>query len=232
MIEALSFLARYQVSIYTLLGAIALVQLYALWQARRLLSRSAFGLEKETALHKQNGALGMLLIAFALAGFVYMMSHIDPSEGLGLVLATRIPTPSATPFPTPTPLVIRATFAPGVTPPPLVVDSSGCNNPNATLTQPQPHQVVSGSFEVQGTANIPNFAFYKFEISGAPTNGAWVPLNVGNLPVINGLLGSFDSSPYEPGEYVFRLVVVDSAGNSPPPCALVVTLVSLVEEEP
>jgi len=225
MTEAVSLLATYQVWIYSLLGLIALFQLRALWQARRLLNRTLFGLEKETALHKQNGALGMLLILFALAGFVYMTSHIDPNFGLASAQISQ--TPSATPLASPTPIVGEATLAPGVTPPPLVVDSSGCNNPNATLTQPQPHQKISGSFQVQGTANIPNFAFYKFEINGVPTNGAWIPLNVGNKPVTNGLLGSFDSSPYEPGEYVFRLVVVDSAGNSPPPCEVVVVLVSL-----
>ena len=226
MTEAVSFLDKYQLWIYGLLGVLAVIQLRAVWQARRLLNRSIFGLEKETALHKQNGALGMLLVLFALAGFVYMMSHIDPN--LGLVSATRLPSASATPHPSPTPFFVRATLAPGVTPPPLVVDSSGCANPNATLTQPQPHQTISGSFEVRGTANIPNFAFYKFEINGVQTNGAWVPLNVGNQPVLNGLLGSFDSSPYEPSEYVFRLVVIDSAGNFPPPCEVVVTLVSLV----
>jgi len=225
MTGAISFLANYQSWVYTLLGVLAVVQLFILWRARRLLSQSAFGLEKETARHKQNGALGMLLISSALAGFVYMMSHIDPD--LGSAFADRIPTPSATPLPSPTPILIHATLAPGVTPPPLVADSSGCNNPNATLTQPQSHQMISGSFEVMGTANIPNFAFYKFEINGVPTRGAWVPLSVGNKPVINGLLGSFDSSPYEPGEYIFRLVVIDSAGNAQPPCEVVVTLVSL-----
>jgi hypothetical protein len=226
MSGAISFIAKYQTWMYALLGAIAVFQVWALWRARRLLKQSAFGLEKETARHKRNGALGMLLIVSALTGFVYMMSHLDPD--LGSAFSGSGPTPSATPPHTPTPIVIRATLAPGVTPPPLVADSSGCNNPNATLTQPQSHQMISGSFQVEGTANIPNFAFYKFEISGAPTNGAWVPLNVGNKPVINGLLGSFDASPYEPGEYIFRLVVVDSAGNALPPCAMVVTLVSLV----
>jgi len=226
MTEVILFIAKNQTSIYSLLGGIALIQLWALWRARHLLKQSAFGLEKATAIHRQNGALGMLLILSALAGFVYMMSHVDPD--VESLFSGAVPTPSATPPPTPTPIVIRATLEPGVTPPPLVADSSGCNNPNATLTQPQSHQMISGSFEVQGTANIPNFAFYKFEISGAPTNGAWVPLNVGNKPVINGLLGGFDASPYEPGEYIFRLVVVDSTGNALPPCAVVVTLVSLV----
>jgi hypothetical protein len=39
------------------------------------------------------------------------------------------------------------------------------------------------------------------------------------------VLGSFDANVRESGAYAFRLVVVDSAGNSPPPCVVAVTLV-------
>ena len=58
-------------------------------------------------------------------------------------------------------------------------------------------------------------------------NGAWVPVFVGNQPVVDGDLGRFDAGAYAPGEYAFRLMVLDAAGNSPPPCVVAVTLASL-----
>ena len=100
-----------------------------------------------------------------------------------------------------------------------------------TLADPGPNQQIAGSFEVRGTANIDNFAFYTLQISGANTNGAWVSLYVGNTPVVNGTLGSFDTSAYDSGAYAFRLVVKDSAGNFPPPCVVPVTLVNLVAQQ-
>jgi hypothetical protein len=106
-----------------------------------------------------------------------------------------------------------------------VVDSSGCENPDATLTAPASGERIAAAFEVHGTANIANFAFYKFEISGIGTGGAWLSLGVGTDPVVDGKLGSFDASAREPGNYAFRLVVVDSAGNFPPPCIVTVTIV-------
>ena len=95
----------------------------------------------------------------------------------------------------------------------------------ATLTAPLTGERIAAAFEVRGTANIANFAFYKFEISGAGTGGTWLSLGVGTEPVVDSKLGSFDASAREPGNYAFRLVVVDSAGNFPPPCIVTVTII-------
>jgi hypothetical protein len=51
-------------------------------------------------------------------------------------------------------------------------------------------------------------------------------VDVGSEIVISDTLGTFDSSLYLPGEYAFRLMVIDAAGNAPPPCVVPVTLVS------
>jgi hypothetical protein len=109
----------------------------------------------------------------------------------------------------------------------IVVDSSGCENPNATLTAPKKGQRIAGAYEVRGTANIPNLAFYKFEISGVGTNGEWLSLGVGTNPIVEGALGTFDATAREPGNYAFRLVVLDSSGNFPPPCVVTVTIAGL-----
>jgi hypothetical protein len=215
MIDAATLIVRYQTYIFAALGALALVYLFALARARDRLSRTPFGLEREAALRRQNGALGGLTVLVLIAVSIYVMSELVLPE----VLAP-IPTPQATAVPsaTPSPVAVRE----GV-----VVDSSGCENPNATLESPQPGERIVGSFEVRGTANIDNFAFYKFEISGAGTGGAWLSLGVGTEPRTAAELGRFDSSAREPGEYAFRLVVLDNAGNYPPPCVVPITILPL-----
>jgi hypothetical protein len=221
MTAALLLIARYQVWIYVLLGVGVLVFFYFLAQARQRLSRTPFGLEKEGALQRQNRALFMLICLIALAMSLFVTNrYITPNVNLSL--ATAAPGSLATAAPSPSPILPRGAAEP------LVVDSSGCSNPNATLTDPKSGARIAGSYEVRGTANIDNFAFYKFEISSAATNGAWVSLYVGNTPVVNGTLGSFDASAYQPGDYAFRLVVKDSAGDFPPPCVVTVMLVNLV----
>ena len=49
--------------------------------------------------------------------------------------------------------------------------------------------------------------------------------------VVEGLLGRFDATAREPGEYAFRLVVLDNAGNFPPPCLVPITIVGAATGE-
>jgi hypothetical protein len=131
----------------------------------------------------------------------------------------------ATPLPTPLPPTSTPIPASGG---PLVVDSSGCDNPNATLTEPKSgERIVSGAYEIKGTAVVPALAFYTLEINGAPTQGAWLPVAVGNTVVRDGILGRFDTSAYAPGDYVLRLTVKDTVGNFPRPCEVLITIVGL-----
>jgi hypothetical protein len=222
MTNAVLLIAKYQTWIYALLGLGALLYLYRLEQARGRLRQTLFGLEKEAALQKQSNALFMLIILISLAISIFVINrYVIPN--LGLLQGT--PAPGASPLTagSPTPNLLPAT------PGPLSIDSSGCSNPKATLTEPTPGTQVAGSFEVRGTADIDNFAFYTFEINGASTSGAWVSLYVGTTPVVNGTLGSFDTSAYQSGEYAFRLVVKDSAGNFPTPCVVPINLVNIGE---
>ena len=62
-------------------------------------------------------------------------------------------------MPSPTPIRPEATNVP------LIIDSSGCLNPQTTLTDPGPNQQIAGSFEVRGTANI------HTRIADPPTGG-------------------------------------------------------------
>jgi hypothetical protein len=216
MTPAVQFIAQYQFQIFVAIGLLAAIYLGLYLRAHQRLIRTPFGLEREELLKRQNSSMAMLTLLVLLAASVYLIDVIV----LPAIDQSR-PAPTAAPLPT-------ATASPVAASQNIVVDSSGCNNPNATLTAPKSGERIAGGYDVHGTANIPNLAFYKFEISGAGTNGEWLSLGVGTSPVVNGKLGSFDATAREAGNYAFRLVVLDSDGNFPPPCVVTVTIAGVL----
>ena len=215
MTQAVRLIALYQIQAFIAIGLLAVVYLGLFVRAHDRLSRTPFGLEREVLVKRQNSSLAMLTLLVVLALTVYLMNVVVvPQVDRAQPTATVVLEPTATASP------VAASGN-------IVVDSSGCENPNATLTAPKKGQRIAGGYEVHGTANIPNLAFYKFEISGVGTNGEWLSLGVGTKPVVDGLLGTFDATAREPGNYAFRLVVLDSSGNFPPPCVVTVTIAGL-----
>jgi hypothetical protein len=213
MTDLLLQLVQYQNYIFSGMGVLVVLALVVLWQARSYLSRTPFGLEREQALRRQNAAVGLLSVMVLLAMGLYLT---DQFVLPGILVPSVTPTPTPRPTPTPSPIAVQTG---------IVVDSSGCDNPDATLSAPKAGDRIAGAFEVVGTANISNLAFYKFEISGAGTGGQWLSLGVGTEPRVEAVLGRFDASAREPGEYAFRLMVLDNAGNFPPPCVIPIILV-------
>nr|WP_290665832.1 hypothetical protein [Ardenticatena sp.] len=123
------------------------------------------------------------------------------------------PTPQATPTPSPTP---PATPTPQVVPP-------NCPNPGVRILSPGMNQSVSGNVAIIGTANIPNFQFYKVEFAPGeqPADSAWSVIgDVVRQPVENGVLATWPAGAFPAGTYWLRLTVVDITGNFPPPCAV------------
>jgi hypothetical protein len=219
MTDLALLLVQYQNHIFIGMAVVAGLALLVLARARSYLGRTPFGLERENALRRQNSALRLLTLLVLLALGIYLTDQFV----LPGVLVPQVPlTPTPQPTVTPSPIAVQSG---------IVVDSSGCENPNATLTAPVPGERIAGAFEVTGSANIANFAFYKFEISGVGTGGEWLSLDVGKDPVVEGVLGSFDSGAREPGEYAFRLVVLDNAGNFPPPCVVPITILGVNSAE-
>ncbi len=98
--------------------------------------------------------------------------------------------------------------------------SPQCRNPQVMITSPRPGQVLSGPFQVFGTANIENFGRYKLEyrVDGRPD---YITIREYYEPVENGLLGEIDPRPIGSGVYWIRLVVVDQLNGVPlEPCAI------------
>ena len=78
--------------------------------------------------------------------------------------------------------------------------------------------------EVRGTADIPSFAFYKIEIRTTEPDSPWRAVTAGTDPIVDGLLGVWDTSLSQSGPYYLQLVVTDTVGNAPLPCAFEVAV--------
>jgi hypothetical protein len=103
---------------------------------------------------------------------------------------------------------------------------SDCNTDQAWLEIPAPGQVLFDSVEVIGKANVPDFAFYKFELRGPSTGGEFAPiLGQQTTPVTEkGTLGLLPLSPFQPGDYTFRLTVFDKTGALKASCSVQVNI--------
>ncbi len=225
MESVLALLAEHERLVYGLLGLAALACLGLVWLALRRVEITPFGLEKNLARRRLNLALTGVLMCLALAAALYVLN--------------RYITPALDRTPTPLPPELQPTARPTATPiqsaGPLRVDSSTCDRDTVNLSRPAPGERITGEFNVIGTANVPNLAFYKIEVSGAATSGAWVTLIVGNEPKVNGRLGVFNINTYQllAGEYAFRLVATDNLGMEYPPCAVLVVFAPLdLQAEP
>ena len=85
----------------------------------------------------------------------------------------------------------------------------------ALVTSPTNNAVVRGVVEIQGSADHPQFQFYKVEFAPEPVTGDQWQI-IGDLhdqPVINGILETWDTTPYPDGSYTLRLQVVKLDGN-------------------
>lgn len=201
--------------------------------ARKERKQARFSLEREAAqAHLYRTWSWTVVLIFSLGFTLYLHLAIAPRlenpkptpeppvNVLPLPTPTPTPKPTPTPIPTPPrptipPVIITPVFepTPTPTPPPPV-----CPSPYAVITSPGVNATLRGAVEVRGTANFPNFQFYKLEFGIGHEPQAWFFILSSNTPVVEGILGVWDTSPLPPGEYKLRLVVVDITGNYPPPC--------------
>ncbi len=79
----------------------------------------------------------------------------------------------------------------------------------------------AGWWNIIGTAEIPNLAYWKGEIS-ADGNG-WTMLYRSAQPVRASLLIEFNTRTVPAGTYQVRLLAIDWTGNYPAPCVIQVT---------
>jgi hypothetical protein len=222
MEEALGFFRAFEMWIYVLLGLGGIITIRKFVLAWQELRGASFGLERESAQSRlnQSASILVMILTLAITEFI-LVSFIAPAVpgALGLPTPTLdlLATPSIT-LPAQTPLSGEAvtTVSPTTPQPP---QGSSCVPGQINIVIPANGEEVQGVIPVVGSANIPNFGFYKFEIK-RPDEAQWLTIQAGNVPVDNGKLGDWDTSRLSPGEYQLSLVVVDNQAEASDPCII------------
>ncbi|HSQ16796.1 MAG TPA: hypothetical protein VLM83_03785 [Anaerolineales bacterium] len=220
MEKALQFFKIYEIWIYGILTILAIWQLRKFANAWNELRGTVFGMEREAAQARLNQAatILVLVIVMAVAEFT-LVSIVIPSMPGASPLPTAtldlLATPTTTLVPTP-----GEGEEGGPTPTPAELPAAeGCIPGQINLTAPLNGDQVTGVITLRGTANIPNFGFYTYEIA-RPGESIWLPVQVGRQPIVNDVLGVWDTTALEGGDYMLRLVVTDNVGTALSPCAI------------
>lgn len=228
MEQALQFFRAYEIWIYVILVVLAVWQIRKFILAWNELRGAFFGLEREAAQSRVNSAATMvvLLIIMAVAEFTvvtFVAPTVPGANPLPSALLDLLATPTTTlPAPTQNPNETQAaTPTPGE-----VAAAEGCLVGQINLTYPLNGNRVRGSITVLGSANVTNFGFYTLQIA-RPGDAIWLPIQVGQQPVKNESLSTWDTSSLTPGDYMLRLVVTDNVGNEMTPCIIQVTVEAL-----
>lgn len=210
-------LAAYSPLIYILLAIAALYAFRWMWTAWREWRDAVYSLEREFALNRLRRAtsFGFLILLLFFAEF-YVAALIVPS----LPAAGAFVTPTLDLLATPINTLPPGTALPLETP---AVQSgmSGCEKDKIMLTSPKPGEVIKGTVTLTGTANVPNFGFYKYEIAPVGTS-LWTTIAAGSKPVKDGELGRWDTTALANGDYFLQLVIIDNIGKTLEPCVIAV----------
>lgn len=237
MQEALRFFRAYEIWIYILLGLVGIFYLRKFFLAWQELQGAVFGLERENAQSRLNQAASMLIFILTLivAEFI-LASFVAPGMPSAIPLFTPTLNILATPTVTIEAGAIGQSGEIAVTPqetssavaPLSSLQSSQCIEGQVFISSPQNGSEVRGIVEISGSANIPNFGFYKLEMHRADEQD-WLTILAGNQIQPNGLLGTWNTALLSPAIYQLRLVVVDNQGGSLPPCEIQISVASNTE---
>ena len=225
MEQILQFFRNYEIYIYIILGVLAI------WQIRKFvigweeLRGAFFGMEREAAQARVNSAATMVvtLIIMAVVEFTivtFVAPTVPGANPLPTSTLDLLATPTVTmPAPTQNP---NATQGPTPTPG-EVAAAEGCTPGQVNLTSPRNGDTINGSVSIRGTADIANFGFFTLQIA-KPGDTIYLPIQVGQQPVKNDILGTWDTSALSPGAYMLELMVTDNVGNAQAPCDIQVNV--------
>ena len=216
---------------YGILGIIGLLSLIKFINAWNEMRQAAFGLELESGQQRLNSAATTIVfvIILALAQF-FMVTFIIPNVSDD----SSLPTPTLNILTTPTStiesptenieeiMVTKETSEQILSTTPSSSDN-GCISGSIDITSPVNGSSITGIEPIIGSADIPNFGFYKFEFS-SPGQPNWLAIQAWTTPKKNDTLGQWDTSRLAEGLYLLRLVVTDSQGKAFTPCVIQVTI--------
>ncbi|MGB9674142.1 MAG: hypothetical protein ACPL3P_08390 [Anaerolineales bacterium] len=233
--DALGFFRTYEIGIYILLGIVAVFYLRKFSLAWQELRGAAFGLERESAQSRLNqAASGLIFILALMMSEFILVSFVIPNSSEN----SPLPTPTLNLLSTPTTTleanldnaaqVNNAAITPTSPTPLEETATNNCVPGQIEISAPQDGSQVNGIIEVVGSANIPNFGFYKLEMR-QPGDENWLTILAGNEIKQGSVLGSWNTTLINPGDYQLRLVLVDNAGQASAPCMVQVHVVASVE---
>ena len=214
-------LANYEPLIYIALAIGAMFAFRRMWRSWREWRDSVYGLEREFALRRlgQATALALLILGLVFAEF-FVATFIAPALPASDIMATPtlnlLVTPPGTLSPGSTALAVTQPVPSGM---------SGCVPDKVMITSPKPSEEVNGTITITGTADVPNFAFYKYEVTSMGTQN-WVTIAAKQAPVQDKDLGEWNTLPFANGDYFLRLVIIDNVGASLEPCVIAVRVLN------
>lgn len=214
-------LASYEPLIYIALAIGGLFAFRRMWRSWREWRDSVYGLEREFALRRlgQATAAAFLILVLIFVEF-FIATFIAPSLPATDILSTPTLDLLLTPANTLSPAeATQAALSPVTQEVPSGM--SGCIPEEVMITFPEPADVLSGTIEIVGTADVPNFGFYKYEVARLGTQD-WATISADRDPKVNEVLGSWNTSSLTNGDYFLRLVITDNAGVVLEPCVIAV----------
>ena len=215
-------LANYEPLIYIALAIGGLFAFRRMWYSWREWRDSVYGLEREFALRRlgQATAAAFLILALVFVEF-FIATFIAPSLPATDILATPTLDLLLTPQETLSPeQATQAALSPVTQPVPSGM--SGCIPGQIMITAPEPGgDPLSGTVEITGTANTPNFGFFKYEVTPRGSQN-WATISAEREPVVNGVLGQWNTTSLSNGDYFLRLVITDNVGVPLEPCVIAV----------
>lgn len=221
--KVILFFSENVVLIYLILLLALLFALRKYVVAYRERTEAVFGLEVDLARRRQVRAVSALVsIGFlALAEFVLVFFLTPVMPGI-LTVSTPARDPISQPVGT-IPAGILETLGAATQGATSTTLSSGCIPGQIMVTFPKSGDQIRGKITLIGTADIPNFGFYKYEFT-PPGTETWTTIQAGREVKQDEDLGDWDTSELTTGDYLLRLVVTDNEGNVLPACIVPVRI--------
>lgn len=213
------FLDTYSPLVYIALAIAGLYAFRRMWRTWREWRDAVYSLEREFALNNlgKATAFGFLVLLLFFAEF-YVSAFIVPSLPAADILVTPTLDLLATPVGT-----ASANGAVILETPQAQTGMSGCVPDEIMLDTPSPGELISGTVVLNGTADVPNFGFYKFEFSPVGTD-TWTTISAGTEPVRDEKLGEWNTINRPNGDYFLQLVIIDNVGQTLEPCVIAVRI--------
>ena len=219
MIEIITFLSQYSTWIY--LGLIVLFLVGVRNLISTLLERRVlvFGLEKDLTRQRINRIIAiMVLIALLLIGEFSLVTFLAPT----VPSATQLLTQTINPLVTQQNSSVQNTSGTQVDNQSVFASlPENCIIGQVMILEPVSGQEIRGEVVIKGTADIPNFGFYKYEYTPMGKEN-WTTILAGRDPIIDGELGNWDTTELTSGDYRLRLVVFDNINSEYPACSITI----------